>query len=152
MNDRKERRIDIMNNYILNNESQFNTPFYKTKDLYWIEIPDYQIDNTNPYIIVLMHTESNNRKEVRVYLKYLMYADGIFTKNELNRFIEILNNNLFSDDVDQSVYVLSQIKYESMVRIKTVWKFILAYWNFLNPRYPIDINTPIPDYSKLDTV
>ena len=140
-----------MNN-IINSESQFNTPFFKTKDLYWLEIPDHQYDNNNPYIIILMHTDSQYRKLVRVYLKNPEYADGKFTEEELKRFIEIINSKLFSNEVDESIYILSQLKYTSMTRLKTVWKFILAYWNLLNPKYPLDINAPIPDYSKLETI
>ena len=45
---------------------------------------------------------------------------------------------------------LSNIK--GVSKIKTMWKYILVYWDYLNPKYIIDVNTPIPDYSKLEVL
>lgn len=134
-------------------ESLFNETIYISKDLFWIQIPYEQEDKNNPYIIVLMHTDTLNRKMVRVYLKEAKYADGKFTKDELETFLRIVNGNLFTDNMqnNKSEFIeLSNIK--GVSKIKTMWKYILVYWDYLNPKYIIDVNTPIPDYSKLEVL
>ena len=83
-------------------ESLFNETIYISKDLFWIQIPYDQEDKNNPYIIVLMHTDTLNRKMVRVYLKEAKYADGKFTKDELETFLRIVNGNLFTNNMQNS--------------------------------------------------
>lgn len=121
-----------------------------TNDIYWIEIMYYN-GTIKPYFIVRFYDDNKNEKFIRLYINKPEYVvrDDMFTKNELDYLINLLNSNI------EKNFGLIGDKFGNIHPIifkGKLWDCIIWFWNDYYPEYWIDEDTPIPDYSKLETI
>ena len=121
-----------------------------TNNIYWIEIMYYN-GTIKPYFIVRFYDDNKNEKFIRLYINKPEYVvrDDMFTKNELDYLINLLNSNI------EKNFGLIGDKFGNIHPIifkGKLWDYIIQFWNDYYPEYWIDEDTPIPDYSKLETI